>query len=186
MITVLLRWEACGGLYAVSDSSETCFSREFIGTQQRKRPWPRDSQEDNSTADARESFISLALGHWSRYCLASAQNGSSLSHQSSCTEQLINGAILKSEREWFMNVFLAGVTPKWTGIAAKRVVTFPARTQHTKNLIRMILYETGTGRRPRGLQTDVLETWHTGWMLIPWFNCFSLSFGWTVSLINNA
>lgn len=60
--------------------------------------------EDSSTADARESFISLALWHWSRYCLASAQNSSSLSHQSSCNTQLINGAILKSEYDLWMQV----------------------------------------------------------------------------------
>lgn len=57
-------------------------------------------EEECSKADACESFISLALWHQSRYCLASAQNSSSLSHQGSCTKWLVNGAIFK----WFMNI----------------------------------------------------------------------------------
>lgn len=85
-----------------------------------ERPWPRDTQEDDSTAAARESFISLALGHRSRYYLASAQSSSSLSHQS--TKQLLNGAILES-REWFMNVsFPPEVTPTCTDIKSRHFV----------------------------------------------------------------
>ena len=150
---------ACGGKYS---------SHQFGGTQRQERPWPSEGQEDDSTPDAREPFISLALGHWSRYCPLR-----SLSHQSSCAKQLVNGAIFKLQM-WFMSLCPPWVTTKWSDIIA---------TLHFLSCVigleLFCIKSRQAGRR--GLHAIDVCYGHDAWrgwgrMLILWFNCSSLSY----------